>query len=64
MTWHVTRRNFVGREVGVVLGVLVALELLMWITPVQPLQMPGYLIPAAYNYAEIVWFPAPNAVLF
>ena len=61
---RITRRNFIGRDVVIVLGVLIILELLMAGTSVHLLQIPGYLILVAYDYAQNVWFPGLNTALY
>lgn len=60
MTWQVTRRTFVGRDVMIAFGVLVALELVMAATSVRVLQIPGYVILFVYEYAQNLWLPGLN----
>jgi len=64
MSLHVKRQNFLGRNVAVVFGVVVALELIMATTSVQLLQIPGYLILLPYDYVQNAWLPGLDSVLF
>lgn len=64
MMWRVTRRTFVGRDVGVAFGLLVALVLIMATTSVHVLQIPGYLIVIAYDAAQNLWLPGLNPAVY
>jgi len=64
MAWHVTRQNFIGREVVIALGVLAVLTSLVWISAVPLLALPGYLIVVVYNYVQNIWFPSIKLLPF
>jgi len=64
MALHVKRRDFLGRNVAVVFGVVVALVLIMATTSVQLLQIPGYLILLPYDYVQNAWLPGLDSALF
>jgi len=64
MMGRVTRRTFVGRDVGVAFGILTALVVLMAITSVRVLQIPGYLLVIAYDAAQNLWLPGLNPAVY
>ena len=57
MVLSLTRRTFAGRDVGIAFGALVALELLMYLSAVRFLQLPGYLVTVGYNYVQNILLP-------
>lgn len=64
MAIRITRDTFIGRDVGIVFGVLAALVILMYATRLQGLQIPGYLVLIGYDYLQNTLVPEISSVAF